>query len=161
GERSYELRIAGTWPPTAITASASFARVRVALKKPVTGWQYDGETATTIIDIPATSVRQRLSVHITFPKRDNTLIDGIGGKIARLHQAMHTLEGTWEQGWAPDLLIGAAQTGHRVTLKPSSAFDEYQKLAREWPDIIKTVDTLDVSRTAIDAALAQIRAVNQ
>lgn len=159
--RSYELRIAGTWPPDSVSASASFARLRIGIKKQLPGWRYDGETATTIIDVPNTGIHDRLNVHITFPKRDNTLIEGIGAKIARLHDAMHTLENTWEQGWAPDVLINAAQTGHRVTLNPSSALAEYQKLAREWPDIIKAVDTLDVNRTAIGAALAQIRAVNQ
>jgi hypothetical protein len=73
---------------------------------------------------------------------------------------MHTLENTWEQGWAPDILLDATQSGHRVTIDPKNAEAEYKKLAREWPDIIKAIDTLDVNRTAINAALAQIRSIN-
>jgi hypothetical protein len=49
------------------------------------------------------------------------------------------------------------QSGHRVTLTPETAFDEYQKLVHEWPDIVKAVNGLDLkNRTAIDAALANL-----
>lgn len=159
--RGYELRIAGVWPPESVNVTARIGAARATIRKAVTGWRYDGETATTIVEIPKTSVRQQVLIHIVFPERDNSLLEGIGGKIARLHDAMHTLENTWEQGWAPDILIGAAQTGHRITLKPLTAPEEYRNLARQWPDILKAVDTLDVSRTAINAALAQLRSIDQ
>jgi alpha-glucosidase len=160
--RRYELRIAGTWPPESVTSNGAAIGYSARTDKPQTtaGWSYDGETATTIIDTAKFNVRQKVSIRIVFPKHDAALLENIGGKIARLQAAMHTLENTWEQGWAPDILLDAAQSGHRVTLDPKKAEAEYQKLAREWPEIIKTIDTLDVNRTAINAALAQIRSIN-
>ena len=81
-------------PNSAATISASSAT-----------WRYDGETTTTIITLPKTSVTQEVDVRITFPKltaAQQALLDyGLPGRIARLHGAMHILENSWTVAGPP------------------------------------------------------------
>ena len=135
---------ANSAPTSAATISASSAT-----------WRYDGETTTTIITLPKTSVTQEVDVRITFPKltaAQQALLNGLPGKIARLHGAMHILENSWDRGWAPDILIDAAQSGHRVTLHPQTALAEYQKLSQEWPAILASISAMDVDKKFTEAA---------
>jgi alpha-glucosidase len=162
--RSYELHLANSWPPAGITVngqSISFVGPEPPKQgKPVVGWRYDGETTTTIINLPEFFVSSTIDVRVTFldhTSADDHLLDGAPGRFARLHGAMHMLENTWPQGWAPDNLLDAAQTGRRMTIEPKSALDELRKLDRAWPDILKTIDGLDVPRAARDAALAHLK----
>ena len=166
-DRAYQLRLYGVWPPESVTANGK-AISFVAPSDPShpdeisgkIGWHYDGELATTIIELPKSKLSQEVDVRVTFANHGAdaaALLENLPGRIARLRGAEHVLEATWDQGWAPDILLDALQSGHRVTLNPATAFDEYQKLVREWPDIIKTVNTLDNrNRTAVDAALANL-----
>ena len=105
-----------------------------------------GDTATTIINLPEFPVTQIVDVHIKFAAHsvaDDRLLDGAPGKLARLHGAMHMLEKSWDRGWAPDILIEAAQTGRRISLHPESAVEELRKLDRVWPEILKAIDSSD------------------
>jgi len=162
--RAYELRLAGSWPPASVTVNGvalSFAGPEAP--KPgqqIIGWRYNGETTTTIIDLPEFFVGTAIDVRVAFPARsaeDDRLLDGAAGKLARLHGAMHMLEDTWPQGWAPDDLLGAAQTGRRMSLQPATAVEELRKLNQSWPDILKTIEGLNVPIAARDAALAHLK----
>jgi hypothetical protein len=71
---------------------------------------------------------------------------------------MHILEGSWSNGWAPDILLDAAQTGRRISLHPASAVDELRRLNSNWPDILKAIDSMAVDRARfIDLALAHLK----
>ncbi len=166
-DRAYQLRLYGVWPPASVTfngkpiaylAPADPSRPSAPGEK--VGWHYDGETASAIIDLPKTKLSLEADVRITFANHGAdaaALLENIPGRLARLKGAEHVLESTWPQGWAPDILLDALQSGHRVTLTPATAQVEYQKLAIEWPDIIKAVNASDVpNRAAIDAALANL-----
>jgi hypothetical protein len=175
--RSYQLRLAGFWPPESVTANGSVTTnssvtvngSAIAYTGPEetsagafrAGWRYDGDTATTIINLPEFPVTQIVDVHIKFAAHsaaDDHLLDGAPGKLARLHGAMHMLEKSWDRGWAPDILIEAAQTGRRISLHPESAVEELRKLDRAWPEILKAVDSSDVDRARfIDPALAHLK----
>jgi alpha-glucosidase len=162
--REYELRLVGSWPPASVTVNGqalSFNGPEPPNKgKPVVGWRYDGETTTAIINLPEFFVSATIDVRVTFiahAPADDHLLDGAPGKFARLHGAMHMMENTWPAGWAPDILLDAAQTGRRMTIQPKSALDELRKLEKAWPDILKTIDGLDVPRAARDGALAHLK----
>lgn len=156
--RSYELRLPASWPPQSVSVNGQ----PVAYSGPEVsagGWRYDGDTFTTVIRLPEMAVTQKVEVLVKFPAitpEDNQLLDGARGKLARLHGAMRIMETSWPRGWAPDLLLDAAQTGRRISLQPSTARDELRKLNSEWPDILKSIDTLDVDRKFLDAALAHL-----
>jgi Glycosyl hydrolases family 31/Domain of unknown function (DUF5110) len=163
--RSYQLRLTGFWPAESITANGTAVAFAGPEEIPAgaahAGWRYDGDTETTIVNLPEFPVAQIVDVHIKFVAHsadDDRLLDGAPGKLARLHGAMHMLEKSWDRGWAPDILIDAAQTGRRISLRPESALEELRKLDRAWPEILKAVDSSDVDRARfIDPALAHLK----
>jgi len=182
-QRRYELRLYGTWPPDSVVAEGAAIPyeqnggwqgttptpgtnvMHASANRPALGpsWRYDGETTTTIITLVEHSTSQELDIRVTFPTRTSAqqaLLIGLPGKISRLQAAMHLLEKSWDRGWAPDVLIGAAQTGHRVTLQPETVFGEYQKLADEWPDIVKSIESMEVEHRFTDPALAQLKSAS-
>jgi uncharacterized protein DUF5110/glycosyl hydrolase family 31 len=163
--RSYQLRLAGFWPAESIVANGT-AIAYAGPEEPLAGvvrvgWRYDGDTATTIINLPEFPVTQIVDVHVKFvahSAEDDKLLDGVTGRIARLHGAMHMLEKSWDRGWAPDILLEAAQTGRRISLKPATAVEELHKLEKMWPEILKTIDASNVDRVRfIEPALAHLK----
>jgi hypothetical protein len=163
--RSYQLRLSGFWPPESIVANGS-AIAYAGPEEPLAGvvragWRYDGDTATTIINLPEFPVSQIVDVHVKFvahSAEDDKSLDGAAGRIARLHGAMHMLEKSWDRGWAPDILLEAAQTGRRISLRPATAVAELQKLEKMWPEILKTIDEMGVDRVRfIEPALAHLK----
>jgi alpha-glucosidase (family GH31 glycosyl hydrolase) len=176
-ERRYQIRVSGVWPPSSVSYNGHPIKFVAALdpshpeNAPAAqdlvleaGWHYDGDTATLIVNLPVSSLSGAEDLVIKYPDRgadSATLLEDLPGHITRLRDAMQILETTWPNGWAPDILLDAAQAGHRVTLKPETAFDEYQKLVREWPDIVKAVNSMDLrDRAPIDAALANLADVS-
>ena len=163
--RSYQLRLGGFWPPESIVANGTaigYAGTEEPLAGAVLrGWRYDGDTATTIINLPEFPVTQIVDVRVKFvvhAAEDDRLLDAAAGRIARLHGAMHMLEKAWDRGWAPDILLEAAQTGRRISLRPASAVEEMRKLEKMWPEILKTIDAMDVDRIRfIEPALAHLK----
>jgi hypothetical protein len=163
--RSYQLRLAGFWPAESISANGT-AIGYAGPEEPTAGifqrgWRYDGNTATTIINLPEFPVTQIVDVQVKFvahSAEDDRLLDGAAGRIARLHGAMHMLERSWDRGWAPDILLEAAQTGRRISLRPGTAVEELRKLEKMWPEILKTIDTSDLDRARyIEPALAHLK----
>ena len=155
-------------PPVSVTVPESAANAApnsaATVSASSTTWRYDGETTTIIITLPKLSVTQEVDVRVSFPKLaagQQSLLNGLPGKIARLHGAMHILENSWDRGWAPDILIDAAQSGHRVTLHPETALAEYQKLSQEWPDILAAISAMDVDKKFTTAALAHLKSAQQ
>jgi alpha-glucosidase (family GH31 glycosyl hydrolase) len=163
--RAYQLRLAGFWPAETITANGAAIAYAGPEEPPAGvpqhGWRYDGDTMTTIINLPEFPVSQIVDIHVKFISRsgdDDRLLDGAAGRIARLHGAMHMLERSWERGWAPDILLEAAQTGRRISLHPETAAEELHKLERAWPEILKTIETSDLDRVRfIEPALAHLK----
>ena len=133
--RGYEIRLVSTLPPESVSGGT---------------WTYDGATLTTTITVPPAPVNQRVEVVVKSPKGP---VDGVRGEIARLRTAMEILDTTWPNGWSPDALIEAAQTGRRITLKPSTAKDELEKLQREFPAIVDAISKMDVDCKLTAAAL--------
>lgn len=162
--RAYELRLPASWPPESVTVNG-LSLPYIGPEPPShgassPGWRYDGDTTTSIIELPSLPVSQPVNVRVKFTvtsQEDAALLDRAAGKLARLHGAMRILDETWPRGWAPDVLIDAAQTGRRITLKPSTALDELRKLRTTWPEILKAIDAMTVDRKFIDAALAHLK----
>ena len=65
-------------------------------------------------------------------------------QLGRLRTAVDILNTSWPDGWSPDILIEAAQTGRRITLQPSSARKELEKLQRDAPMIVEAISKMDV-----------------
>jgi alpha-glucosidase (family GH31 glycosyl hydrolase) len=158
--RAYELRLTSSFPPVSVTVNGQPVAYSGPESAPV-GWRYNGDTTTAIIELPKFSVTGKVEILVKYSAHspaDDHLLDGAAGKIARLHGAMHILEGSWSRGWAPDILLDAAQTGRRISLHPESALEELRRLDTNWPDILKAIEALDVDRVKfIDPALAHLK----
>jgi alpha-glucosidase (family GH31 glycosyl hydrolase) len=158
--RSYEIRLPVSFPPESVSINGQPIAYTGPESAP-TGWRYDGDATTTIIELPRLSDTKKVEILVKYAAHspeEEALLNGAAGRFARLHGAMHILEGSWDRGWAPDALLYAAQTGRRISLHPESALAELRRLAANWPDILKAIDSLDVDRAKfIDPALAHLK----
>jgi hypothetical protein len=158
-ERSYEVRLPGSWPPEAVTANGKIVPYspREELQ---TGWGYDGEKLTTVVSIPKFKVSE--PIHITVKGPDYSaaaahLLDGVPGKIARLRQAMTLINNkSWPKDWSPDVLVNAAQTGDRISLHPESARQELDVLRKRLPEVLREIMTLKGGRAVIDQVMLHL-----
>ncbi len=155
--RALELRLPGTWPPQRVSADGSEVEYRPDGRSP--GWRYDGDRVTTIIALPSASVRRAREVVIELPAdRDPTLLDGVPGRLSRLHRAARLLENLWPDDWPRDQHIGLEQTGRRMSLHPDSAAAELRRLEAEYPDVVAGIRALQGDRRWIDRALGHLGA---
>jgi alpha-glucosidase len=155
--RAYELRLKSSFPPLRVTVNGIVAPYRPDGRAP--GWRYDGNSVTTIISLPGSSVHTSMRVTIIARKGANDerdLLDGVPGKILRAKAAIDVLNTTWPVEWSPDDLVSAFQVGNRMTLAPSSAAAELRKLRDTTPTIVDEIRALQISPAVIERALAKL-----
>ena len=123
--RACELRLPADWPPASVTVNGIAVKRAGAFGKG--GWSFVGNTLTTIVPIPSTSVAAKVTVEVRraagFVARRNEL-DGFAGAMTRLRGAYDALQQTWPIAAAPDPLIIAMQTGDRLGYHPERAAEE-------------------------------------
>jgi alpha-glucosidase (family GH31 glycosyl hydrolase) len=142
-ERAYEILMAATWPPQAVSINGQ--RAPSSRDGAAPGWCYDGDHLTTIIRVPKQPVSQRVEIEVTFATEllaKDALLEGAAGKIARVKRAMAMAEMSWPNGWAPDVMLDAAQTGNRISLHPETAAHELERLNRNLPEISVQLEAL-------------------
>ncbi len=132
--RAYELRLPGSWPPESVTINGT--AVHEVQRDGVPGWRYEGNTLSTIIRTRSFSTTAPVTIAVKIKPelaRQRKLLDGFAGKMTRLRETYDILNQTWPEGWTPDSLIDAMQTGDRITYHPDTAYSElsafWQKLA--------------------------------
>jgi hypothetical protein len=126
--------LADSWPPQSVTVNG----------KP-TKWTYSGDYTFATISTPRFPVTQKVEIVVTTAPelaRQEALLSGVRGRIARLKHAMAMSERTWPNGWTPDALLSAAQTGNRISLDPQNALQEVQKLRAASPEITRQLQAL-------------------
>ncbi len=136
-QRKYEIRLVGTLPPQGVSYNGS--PVPYTREEASPGWHYDGNKLTTIISIPESAITETVEVLVESGAGDPKLTDGFAGKLARLKAAMDVLNSSWPQGWSPDSLIEALQTGNRIGLSPTDAVQELQKFEALLPQVVKDI----------------------
>ena len=158
GQRAYQLRLPCDWPPEYVSVNG--APLHQASEKN-RGWRYDGNTLTTIIDVPRTSVMRSVTVHI---RRAPELVgrrselDGFAGAITRLRETYDSLNETWPLGWSPDELIDAMQSGGRLTYHPESAGKEVAHYREVLPKAVEQVQamTKGLSQEQMETVAARV-----
>jgi alpha-glucosidase len=155
-QRGYEIRLPGTFPPQGVREGSTTIPFSQTAKT-LPHWFYDGNTLTTDIFLPRSSVHSIVEVVVTPPKKaDEKLLDGVPGEMKRMREAMEMLDTAWPKGWSPDSLIEAAQTGDRIQYRPASARIELEKLAHNVPEVMKAIRAMDVDPGLIKRALAHL-----
>lgn len=147
--RSYELRLPGNWPPSAVSVNGeSLAYTR---KRDVPGWHFEGDTLTTVITTRAipvaytVTIRVRISVEMA---RRRALLDGFAGKMGRLRETYSILNAGWPVAWSPDPLVDAMQTGDRLTYHPENALAEVGSLPAKLAALAKLIDNLHATESS-------------
>jgi alpha-glucosidase len=135
--RGYELRLPGDWPPSRVTVNGRALSYEVKARVP--GWRYEGNTLSTIVNLPSASVRTEERVVIT---RDAALVarraelDGFPGAMTRLREAFDVMQQTWPLAVPPDPLIDAMQSGNRLGYTPAEAASELRHFVEVLPQAI-------------------------
>jgi alpha-glucosidase len=151
--RSYQLRLPGDWPPDSVTINGQL--LGYALTGTATGWHYEGNTLTTVIPVPRTSVTQPVFIQVRWPLklvRERKELDGFAGAMTRLREASENLNETYPVAWSPDALVDAAQTGDRLSYNPGMATQELGSfrakllLASDAVRLLKDSDALTLRR---------------
>ena len=122
--RAYELRLPDDWPPAAVTVNGQPVPQGQVGKR---GWTYEGNTLTTIISVPSSSVADQVTIEVRrapglIDRRSD--LDGFAGAMTRLRQAYDALQQTYPVSAPPDPLIEAMQTGDRLSYHPENAVPE-------------------------------------
>jgi alpha-glucosidase len=132
--RGYELRLLADWPPESVVANGK-ALAFQSSDAITSGWHYEGNTLSTIVNIPSHSVSEAVRVEIRRTPGSQALraqLDGFAGAIARLHSAYDVLNQEWPLAWSPDPLIDAWQTGDRLSYHPETARNELSHFAQKY-----------------------------
>jgi alpha-glucosidase len=123
--RAYELRLPADWPPSAVTVNG--VPVKQAGPTGKAGWSFQGNTLTTVVPVPSSSMASKVTVEV---RRANGLtarraeLDGFAGAMTRLRGSYDALHQTWPVSDPTDILVEAMQTGDRLSYHPERAIEE-------------------------------------
>lgn len=134
--RAYELRLPADWPPEHVTVNG--APVHQANGAGKGGWTFEGNTLTTVIPVPASSVESRVVIEVHRAKgltARRSELDGFAGAMTRLRAAYDAMNGTWPVSHPPDVLIDAMQTGDRLSYRPETIEPEITQLHQILPQV--------------------------
>jgi alpha-glucosidase (family GH31 glycosyl hydrolase) len=148
-ERAYELRLPGSWPPSAVSVNG--APLRFEKRKGTIGWHFDGDTLTTIVTTPRVSVNSTLNISLRIGldlARNRSLLDGFAGKLGRLRETYDLLNANWPVAWSPDGLVSAMQTGDRIGYFPKTALDEVSGLQKKLADLPELIEALHATESS-------------
>jgi Glycosyl hydrolases family 31/Domain of unknown function (DUF5110) len=141
--RAYEVRLPGSWPPSSVSVNGE--SVAYSKKKGAPGWRFEGNTLTTIITTGSLPVSTAAAITVKIKPelaRNRAMLDGFAGKIERLRETYDILNGAWPEGWSPDPLIDAMQTGDRIGLRPETAFAEVSSLQQKLAGLTSAINAM-------------------
>ena len=148
--RSYEFRLLQSFPPDSIVFNGG--RIERVSHEGDQGWWYDGESLTLHIKTTPVDVHRPVYVAVwnAEPRMDAGLLEGLPGKLRRLHRASDIINNkAWPKDWSPDILVHAEQTGHRITLNPESVREELENLEHDLKGIPGALDSLHTDHRII------------
>ena len=143
-QRAYEVRLPGSWPPESVSVNG--APIHEVHRDGLAGWRYEGNTLSTIVRThsfsTATAVTISMKIKPELAPERNLLDGGFAGKMTRLRETYDILNQTWPEGWTPDSLISAMQTGDRITYHPGTAFTELSAFRQKLVSLPKQIEAL-------------------
>jgi alpha-glucosidase (family GH31 glycosyl hydrolase) len=152
-DRAYEIRLPGSWPPSSVSVNGK--SLVYEKRKGGAGWRFDGSILTTIVSTPrfrvgdAVTIRLRTGLEMA---RSLSLLDGFAGKMTRLRESYDILNVNWPAAWSPDSLIGAMQTGDRLTYFPNIAFTELSALEQKIAALPRVIQAMRATESSPEFA---------
>ena len=119
--RAYEIRLPGDWPPEAMDCARAPEDM---VGKDFHKWRFEGNTLTTVIDVPETKITGKVTVRVIrsadlMSRRSE--LNGFPGAMTRLNEVRFTLQHAWPFDSVPDEVVDAAQTGDKLGYYPQDA----------------------------------------
>ncbi|MCK4448516.1 MAG: DUF5110 domain-containing protein, partial [Candidatus Marinimicrobia bacterium] len=147
GSRTFELRLPLSFPPKNIKVNGE--KINYQKDTHVNSWNYNGNELTTHIFTSEFSVHQKVEIEIEFPDYDLQLLSGKKGKISKLIKFMKFLaKNNWDKSrYSNDMVVHAAQTGHRISLIPQNAFSEIQEFDTEWQEVLGMIKACSLEKS--------------
>jgi alpha-glucosidase len=139
--RSYELRLPADWPPETITVNG--APIHKAGPTGKGGWSYEGNTLTTVIPVPASSVESRVMIEVRRAQgltAKRSELDGFAGAMNRVRSAYDAMHETWPVSHPPDPLVDVMQSGDRLGYHPENIAEELAHFRDTLPQAQGAVD---------------------
>ena len=162
-KRRFEVRLHGDWPPASVHAGSAEIGFQTE-ERAKTGWHFDGNTLTTFIDVPESSVHTPMNITILRRKGalgDRPLLDGFAGSMDRLRIAYDTLNNLHPVAWSPNRLIDAAQVGDRISYHPETAQEEMNQFMHRYADAMSSLQALRDSIHPKDPTSPSARETNE
>lgn len=153
--RAYEVRLDGTWPPESVVLDGR--PVSEAQRTDLPGWTYEGDTLTTVIRTGSLSTASSVTISVkTKPElvQQRALLDGFAGKMTRLRETYDILNQAWPEGWSPDALIDAMQTGDRMTYHPETALGELSSFRAKLPGLRQKIEAMQAIESSPEFQVA-------
>jgi len=141
--RGYEVRLPGDWPPALVAVNGR--ALSYSPRGGATCWRFEGNTLTTIITVPKTSVAQAVTIRVTRPGNlfaRRAELNGFAGAMTRLREAYDSLNLTFPITWSPDELVDAMQTGDRLSYYPEQADAQLTHYRAVLPQAVAKVNEL-------------------
>ncbi len=117
--RGYQLCLPADWPPESVTVNGK--TVEFAKPGEPGGWNFEGNTLTTVIPVPENSVAQKVVIEVRRASgltAHRTEIDGWAGDMTRLRGAYDALQQTGPVAGPSNALVDAMQSGDRLSYYP-------------------------------------------
>jgi alpha-glucosidase len=152
-DRAYEIRLPGSWPPSSVSVNGE--SLVYEKRKGDAGWRFDGKTLTTIVSTPRFRVGDAVTITVRTGlemARSLSLLDGFAGKMTRLRESYEILNANWSAAWSPDSLVGAMQTGDRVTYYPNTAFAELSTLEQKLSALPALIEGMRATKSSPEFA---------
>jgi alpha-glucosidase len=139
--RGYTLQLPADWPPASVTVNG--IAVKRAGPTGKGGWNFEGNTLTTIIPVAGQGARSKVIVEVHraagLTARRGEL-DSFAGAMTRLRGTYDALLGTWPVATPPDVLIDAMQSGDRLGYHPERSEEELAHFHQVLPQAQAAVD---------------------
>jgi alpha-glucosidase len=149
--RGFELRLPADWPPVEVKINGVVLKQANGNDK---GWSYEGNTLTTVIPVPASSVAAKVTVEVRRAGKtisNDGELDGFAGLMTRLRDVYDALHQAEPVAWEPDILVDAVQTGDRIGYDPERIQEELAHLRQVLPQALASVSELDSSFDRLSA----------
>ncbi len=142
--RSFIVQLALSLPPEKITVNGETIPF-----DPADGngsWSYNGIELTTEIRLNTSDVNQEISIKVKLPAYDIHLLSTKPGKFKELAEFSKYLAiNNWDKSkYSNDLIVHAAQTGHRIGLDPKSAQAELATFEAEWQKVLTMLGSVSI-----------------
>ncbi|MCD6204707.1 MAG: DUF5110 domain-containing protein [Candidatus Marinimicrobia bacterium] len=138
--RDYEIRFLNRFPPESVRING--IEIPYQADGGANSWRYNGNDQSIRVYTSEMSVHRNVKIECRFTDTDIEALSGKKGQFADMIKFMKFLaKNNWDKSrYSNDLVVHAAQTGHRMSLNPENAVEEIKNFDSEWQKVLEMVE---------------------